>query len=379
MQSSSAGNDWLFNVAGTQSVSYVNASDSDARTYPTINASDGTNFDAGGNHNWQFPPISKIVFTTSVQSITAGVISAIMTIQTQDSSSNPCNVNSGTNINLTSSSGNGKFYSDAEGTDQITSVTITTGINSASFYYKDTTAGSPTLTATESPSQGWTSATQQETITAAAATVIMITTQPSGAIAGTTFGTQPVIKTCDAYGNLSTMGLAASELVIASINTGTGPLEGTLQLDIGTGYGNGTITYTDLSMDVVQAGAKLDFALIGFNTVTSSAFNVEPKINPPKPPDPPLPPDPVPPDPEPPTPLDPEQLDTGHGSITTSWSQDDDLYKKKNYAAGKYKTVVIVYEGKVAVSPYDEKGPNYSEGTMVTPGNETSSEGEIKA
>jgi hypothetical protein len=52
-------------------------------------------------------------------------------------------------------------------------------------------------------------------------------------------------------------------IVTASINTGTGPLQGDVTMDIGTGAGNGTVTYTDLRMDVKQTGAKLDFAAGG--------------------------------------------------------------------------------------------------------------------
>src|SRR5581483_2815573 len=52
-------------------------------------------------------------------------------------------------FNLTSnSSGTFKFYSDAAGNNEIAQVTISNGQSTASFYYKDNTAGSWTLTAT---------------------------------------------------------------------------------------------------------------------------------------------------------------------------------------------------------------------------------------
>jgi len=112
--------------------------------------------------------ITKLAFTTIPQTIDAGNISGIITLQTQDTSSNQFNVTADTTINLTSNSTNGTFYSDAEGLNSITQVTIKAGESSASFYYKDTTAGSPTITGAESPSQGWTAATQVETINTAA-------------------------------------------------------------------------------------------------------------------------------------------------------------------------------------------------------------------
>jgi len=49
----------------------------------------------------------------------------------------------------------------------------------------------------------------------------------------------------------------------------------------------------------------------------------------------------------------------------------------KQYQKGKYKTVVIVFEGKVAVAPYDSNGPMYSEGVLLTAGETYSTEGSI--
>ena len=112
--------------------------------------------------------ITKIAFTTGAQTITAGQVSGVMTIQTRDATSAPQNVSAPTTVALSSNSPNGRFDISPTGpfNGSITSVTITSGTNSANFYYKDTTAGTPTLTAAETPSQGWTDATQQETILA---------------------------------------------------------------------------------------------------------------------------------------------------------------------------------------------------------------------
>ena len=108
--------------------------------------------------------ISKIAFTTSAQTIAAGTASGLMTIQTQSAYNNPVNLSSSTTINLTSTSSTGRFDTSATGAfnGSITSVTINEGSNSASFYYKDTTAGTPTITASYT---GWTSAETSFTIT----------------------------------------------------------------------------------------------------------------------------------------------------------------------------------------------------------------------
>lgn len=123
--------------------------------------------------------ISRLVFVTSSQSLATASVSAVMTIQTQDAAGAPLNVSTNTPITLTTTSMTGRFDTSASGAfdGSITSVTITAGGGSASFYYKDTVAGMPTVTAAESPSQGWVDATQQETVYPAGTAVTL--TYPS--------------------------------------------------------------------------------------------------------------------------------------------------------------------------------------------------------
>src|SRR5207244_11437554 len=71
-------------------------------------------------------------------------------------------------------------------------------------------------------------------VSPAAASQLVFTTQPGNATAGVVFGTQPVVKSQDAFGNNSTVGMAASLNVSLSLTSGTGPLQGTNTLDIGT-------------------------------------------------------------------------------------------------------------------------------------------------
>jgi adhesin/invasin len=100
--------------------------------------------------------IVKIVFTTSSQTITAGAASAVMTIQTQGLLGSPSNVDEDTIIALSSTSITGTFSSAAAPWVDIALRHDTRGENSVSFYYKDTAAGTPTITAAEYSSQGWT-------------------------------------------------------------------------------------------------------------------------------------------------------------------------------------------------------------------------------
>ena len=110
--------------------------------------------------------IAQIAFTTSAQTVTAGQVSANMTIQTQDATGAVVNVAADTVILLSSDSPTGRFDTNPAGPfdGSTDNVTISLGTNSAMFYYKDTTSGTPTITAAEYPDQGWTDGTQQQTI-----------------------------------------------------------------------------------------------------------------------------------------------------------------------------------------------------------------------
>ncbi|HEX8172931.1 MAG TPA: NEW3 domain-containing protein [Thermoanaerobaculia bacterium] len=130
------------------------------------------------------------------------------------------------------------------------------------------TAGAKTLGATSS---GLTGATSNSfTVAPAAASVLVFTQQPGNATAGAPFGTQPVVRSRDAYGNDSTAGLGASKVVTMVRQSGSGTLLGTTAVDIA---GSGIATYSDLEIDA--AGAKtLSASATGLGSVTSSSFTV---------------------------------------------------------------------------------------------------------
>src|SRR5437773_1121981 len=100
----------------------------------------------------------KLVFSTSAQTINTGQVSAAMTVEARRSnSSNSCTIAS-TAVSLSSTaSGTGTLYSDAAGTVVIGSSnplnlipSSGNGPHTATFYYRDTSAGSPTITASTS-------------------------------------------------------------------------------------------------------------------------------------------------------------------------------------------------------------------------------------
>src|SRR6202044_2668945 len=109
---------------------------------------------------------SKLVYTTTAQTLTAGVVSGTLTVQEQDSFGNVSTTAETVNL-TTSNAATGLFKDNATGTTTITSVTIAAGSSTASFKYVDTLASTPTLTAAAT---GLAAAVQTETVIPAAAT-----------------------------------------------------------------------------------------------------------------------------------------------------------------------------------------------------------------
>src|SRR5205823_494376 len=107
-------------------------------------------------------------------------------------------------VNLGTTSGGGIFRNSAD-TATITTVTIASGSSTASFLYKDTVAGSPTIAADDqSPptgtDTGLTRATQTETVNAAGAAKFVYTTGPQTLTAGVNSRTITV-QLQDAFSN----------------------------------------------------------------------------------------------------------------------------------------------------------------------------------
>jgi len=64
--------------------------------------------------------------------------------------------------------------------------------------------------------------------------------------------------------------------------------------------------------------------------------------------------------------------------VNNLWGEEEEKAKwGKKYAKGKYKTVVVVFEGSVALAEYDEMGPEYKNATMVKGGEKFEKEAEI--
>ena len=173
-------------------------------------------------------------------------------------------------INLTTTSTTGKFYSDYKGTTQITSVTIASGTNSATFYYKDDTVGTPTITAHQSSGTSTLSdGTQTETVRATQAIAVSSSTNWSAITGGPPLMGDTVTISNSATVTVDRVGEAAYSVTLAGStsngNNGTLAFNANTSLTIfnltvGTGHGNGSI--------IMSAGGQ--FTILGTVTVTSA-------------------------------------------------------------------------------------------------------------
>jgi hypothetical protein len=107
-------------------------------------------------------------------------------------------------------------------------------------------------------------------VSPAAANKLVIETQPSStATTGIAFGTQPVIYEEDQFGNLETGD--NSTVVTAALNTGSGPLQGTLTATVS----GGVATFTNLA-DSTAETITLKFTGTGLASATSNSIVVSP-------------------------------------------------------------------------------------------------------
>lgn len=101
--------------------------------------------------------------------------------------------------------------------------------------------------------------------------------QPGGAEYGSLLNPQPVVVTRDQFGNNSTNELAETEIVTMTLSGGTGALIGDATLDIGTNAGNGTVTFTNLTVDEFGTDKQLTASATGLTSAISGNFEITKK------------------------------------------------------------------------------------------------------
>ncbi len=123
---------------------------------------------------------------------------------------------------------------------------------------------------------GYGDSTVSQTINAGAVASLEVNTQPVvGAASGDAFGTQPVVKLKDQYGNNCTTGVSATANVVATAKNGTGSwsIGGTTTKAAVAGFG----TFTDLTCTLTTVGNGSITFTSGVITTDSTTFTIPEK------------------------------------------------------------------------------------------------------
>ena len=186
-------------------------------------------------------------------------------VRVEDSVGNLITTDNGRLITATRSAGTGTL----QGT-----LTATTVNGIATF--TDLSHNVATTITINFTASGLTGATSGNIIVSpASASQLVFTTQPSGTRTGSPLATQPAVKTQDAYGNMSSVGLPASLSVSLAMTGGSGSLLGTTNLDIGTSAGNGTATFTTVECSDAGTNKQITASAAGLADALSSLFTLD--------------------------------------------------------------------------------------------------------
>ncbi len=199
--------------------------------------------------------------SVSTQSATAGsAVTAPPSVRITDVNGNPV---SGVAVGFTVSAGAGVIVPGSPATVN----TDATGVATLTSWTLGATAGTNTVVAAVG---GLTGSPQNFSATGTVGTAnkLGLGAQPSGAISGSPFTTQPVVQIRDANNNVVSSSTASVTVAIAS---GTGTLSGTTTVNAV----NGVATFTNLQ--IVGVGAHtLAFTSAGLTSISSASFTVNP-------------------------------------------------------------------------------------------------------
>ena len=208
---------------------------------------------------------TKLAFVSSpATTVNAGACTNYV-VNSQDPNSNNSSVTSHT-LTLSDGGAGGGFYTVAGCGSGGTSTVTLNGAYSSTFYYKNTTATSETLTVTDSGSL--TAATLGLTVNPFTATKVVFAVQPTSGTAGTAL-TSFRVQLQDTYGNNVTTTGTTISLAIGT-NPGTSTLSGTTS----TTTSGGLINFTTVSLNKSGTGYTLVASSSGLTSATSNTFNI---------------------------------------------------------------------------------------------------------
>ncbi|HYV35271.1 MAG TPA: IPT/TIG domain-containing protein [Gemmataceae bacterium] len=150
----------------------------------TVVTGGGTSAVSAADH-FAYRQPNSIVFTTGGQTLIAGQISNVITVQLLDGQGNPYLADSaGVTLTLSSTSTGGTFLTAGGQPIAGNTITIGQGASTASFEYQDIHPGNPTLTVTGQAVISVTVSTSAFVFNLGPATRLAITGMPSSAVAG---------------------------------------------------------------------------------------------------------------------------------------------------------------------------------------------------
>ena len=207
-------------------------------------------------------PATQLAFTVQPTTVTAGnAISPAVRVTARDAAGNPA---SGFTGAITLALGANPSGGTLSGT---TTVNAVSGVATFSNL-RITRAGSGySLSATASGLTGATSATFS--VTAASASALFFTVQPSNTETGTSITPAVRVTARDVYGNTATSFGGSMTMAIAN-NPGGGTLSGTRTVTAASGVG----TFSDLKIDRAGDGYTLAVSASGLTGAQSAPFNV---------------------------------------------------------------------------------------------------------
>ncbi len=211
-------------------------------------------------------PAAKLVVTSPAVTVTAGTCSALVAVALRDAFDNP--VSTPVTATLASNSPTLAFYSVADTTCAGPAITSLSVGPAASFRFRDTVAGTPSVTASNG---ALTQANQVETVTPAAASKLAFFTQPASTMAGAAISPAVQVRVLDAFDNFVATSTAPITLALGS-NPGAGTLSGGAAV---TAVG-GVATFLALSVDRAGVGYTLLANSGLFGGSTSLTFDVSP-------------------------------------------------------------------------------------------------------
>ncbi|MBT3526781.1 MAG: hypothetical protein HN482_10850, partial [Bdellovibrionales bacterium] len=160
---------------------------------------------------------NTLQITSTAQSVVAGSCSGATVVTAKDQYGNAGVIAAGMSVALASNQSTTFYDTSGCGGSAVTSIPISAGAGTATFYFKQTAIGTPTLTASGLTNDG----TQVETITSATATQLAVTSAAQNSIVAGTCSSVITVEARDLYSNAISTGQGSITVNLSSNSAGS--------------------------------------------------------------------------------------------------------------------------------------------------------------